>query len=130
MPLNDTRPGRDDSYQNLQFLRRDITIGDGGKTIRVGALPAGAVILKSLSGANVDTAFNAGTANTIDIGTKATGNQFGNGVSLTSLGPVALNQAVSQYVPADTEIYATVNLTGTAATTGTAQIIIAYVTKN
>lgn len=130
MPLARTIPARDDLYQGIQYLREDFTFADNGKVIKVGTLPAHAVIAKAISGVNVSTVFNAGTGNVLDIGTSADDDLFGTDIALGTAGLIPLDEAVSEYVAVDTEITATVTLTGTAATTGVGQIVIAYFTRN
>lgn len=124
MSLNKDIPARDDLYQCVQYLRKDFTYEDNGKVLRVGALPARAVILKTISGVHVSTAFGDGT---INIGDAADDGLYGSGLSLTALGPVALGEAVSMIVARDTEVTATV---ATNATAGEGQVIIAYVHAN
>ncbi len=130
MPLNKDIPARNDLYQDIQYIRRDFTFADNGKVLRVGKLPANAVILKAISGVHVSTVFNAGTANTLNVGIPADDDLYGTLLALGTLGPVPLDEAVSFLMTADTEITATVVLSGTAATTGAGQIVIAYATKN
>ena len=113
--------------QQIHFLRKDFTFADDGLTLTVGKLPAGSVILKSISGVHVSTVFNAGTTNVLDVGTEADGDLYGTDLALGTVGPVALDEAVSYYVSSDTVITATVDLTGTAATTGVGQVVIAYI---
>lgn len=130
MPLNTTIPARNDLYQCIQYIRKDVTFADNGRVLKLGTLPANAVIMKAISGVNVSTVFNAGTGNVLDIGTAATADLFGTDIALGVVGLIPLDEAVSEYVAVDTEITATVVLTGTAATTGVGQIIIAYCTRN
>lgn len=130
MGLNRNTPARNDLYQDIQYLRKDFTYLDNSKVLTVGTLPAGTVILKAVSGVNVSTVFNAGTGNVLDIGTTADDDLFGTDLALGTAGLIPLDEAVSMYVASDTTITATPALTGTAATTGVGQIVIAYCTKN
>jgi len=120
-------PARQFQTQQVHFLRKDFTYADDGSTLNVGKVPAGSVILKPVSGANVSTAFNAGTTNVLDIGTEADGDLFATDLALGSAAFVPCDEAVSFYVSSDTVITATVDLTGTAATTGVGQVVIAYI---
>lgn len=113
--------------QQIHFLRKSFAFGDNGTALTVGKLPAGATILKPLSGANVDVAFDAGTTNTLNIGTSANDNLYGTLLALGSIAFVPLDEAVAMTVSAETTITATVVLTGTAATAGNGEIVIAYV---
>ncbi len=118
--------------QQITFHRRRVTVANAGVPVLVGILPPNAIILKAMSGVTVSTVFNAGTTNTVDIGVTGTAGLYGSALSLTATNfvPVA---AATNYVTSsagDTEIYATVNLAGTAATTGVADIVIAVVPNN
>lgn len=118
--------------QVIDYCMVRITPADAGKTIRVGILPPNATILKAISGVTVDTVFNAGTTNTVDIGVTGTPAKFGSALSLTATNFVPVAQAAS-YITApnvDTEVFVTVNLSGTTATTGIATVVIAFVPFN
>ncbi len=114
--------------QQPSFLRRRVTVANAGVPVLVGILPPLAVINKAASGVTVSTVFNAGTTNTVDIGITGTAGLYGTALSLTATNFVPVAQATSYLTSAagDTEVYATVNLAGTAATTGVADIIIWY----
>lgn len=132
MPTS-TRTGQVYATRQIHYLRKDLTFADNTFEREVGVLPAGSLILKPLSGVNVSTVFNAGTANVLDIGTESPVNDddlFGTDLSLTALAFVPLDEAVSQLVTGDTLVTATLGLTGTAATTGAAQVVIAYIPPN
>lgn len=117
-------------YQVVHYLRKSITFADNGTAVTVGVIPAGATILKPASGVNVDVAFNAGTSNTLNIGTTADDNLYGTLLAVGSIAFVPLDEAVAMTVSADTTITATVVLTGTAATAGNGEVIIAYIPNN
>lgn len=118
------------SQQMVHYLRKAFTFNDAGKVITVGTLPAGALILKPLSGVAVLTAFDSGTNKQIDIGTSANDDLYGTDLSLGTVGFVPIDEAVSALVTADTVITATPDLTGTAATAGQGVIVIAYLVDN
>lgn len=111
----------------VHYLAKDFTYADDGSVLSLGYLPAGAVIIKPMSGVAVHVAFNAGSANVLDIGTAANDDLYGTDLALGSIAFVPLDEAVSMTVAADTLVTATVDLTGTAATTGSGTVIIAYV---
>ena len=114
--------------QQVHFLRKSIAYTDNGVALTVGAIPAGALILKAASGIHVTTAFNAGTNNYIDIGTSANDDLYGTDLSGTTATFVPLDEAVGTYlVAADTTITVTVGLTGTAADAGAAEVVICYI---
>lgn len=113
--------------QQITYLRLPVTFADNGVARTVGTVPAGAIILREQSGVRVGVAFNAGTTNALDIGVVGTANRYGSALALGTLGafnPTA--QGVDYRVTVDTPIIATVNLAGTAATAGQADVTIAY----
>jgi hypothetical protein len=115
-------------HQMVHFLRKTVVFGDNGVAKTVGVLPAGAQIVKAMSGVAVSTVFNAGTTNTLNIGTSADDDLYGTLLALGTTTFVPLDEAVSNLIGAtETTITATVVLTGTAATTGSAEVIIAYI---
>lgn len=130
MGLNRDIPARNDGYQGIQYIRKDFTFADNGAVLKVGTLPAGAVIAKAISGVNISTVFNAGTTNVLDVGSSDNDDLFGTDLALGVVGLIPLDEAVSMYVASDTEITATVALSGTAATTGVGQVVIAYYLPN
>lgn len=113
--------------QQVHYLRKDIDFEDNGTVLTVGVIPSGAMILKSMSGVLVNVAFNAGTTNVLDIGTSADGDLYATDLALGSIAFVALDEAVTMTVAADTTITATVALAGTAATAGAGAVVIAYI---
>lgn len=131
MGLQSGVSARNASYQNVQYLRKDITFADNGIVKTLGKIPAGSLILKPISGLQIVTAFNAGTNNFIDIGTTADDDLFGTDLSGLALVFVPLDEAVGSYsVTADITVTVTVGLTGTAATTGAAVAVIAFIPPN
>lgn len=116
------------SQQMVHFLRKSITYSDNGTAKTVGVIPSGSLIIKAASGAHVTTVFNAGTTNTLNVGTSADDDLFGTVLALGTATFVPLDEAVGGYlVTADTTITATVVLSGTAATTGAAEVVICYI---
>lgn len=118
--------------QQVHYLRKSITFADDGLTVTVGTIPAGSLILRPLSGVAVTTAFNAGSTNVLDIGpsTDSGTDLWATDLSLTALAFVPLDEAVTNLVSVDTVVQAAVDLTGTAATAGAAEIIICYIPDN
>lgn len=120
-------PARVPTQQVVGYLRKNVTFADNGSAVVVGTLPAGAQIHKAASGVFVNTAFNAGTTNVLDIGTTANDDLYGTDLALGSIAFVPLDEAVSMKVAADTTITATVALSGTAATAGDAEVVICFI---
>lgn len=123
---------RDYRKQMIHYLRKGITFADDGTTVTVGTIPAGSLIVKPISGVAVTTVFNAGSTNVLDIGpsTDSGTDLWATDLALGSLAFVPLDEAVTNLVSVDTVVQAAVDLTGTAATTGAAEIIIAYIPDN
>jgi hypothetical protein len=116
--------------QLVHYLRRTLLFSDSGAQT-VGVVPAGALILKPASGAHVVTAFNAGTTNTIDIGTDADGDLFATALAAGAANFTPCDEAIGGFrVEADTTVTAAYNQTGAAASAGEAEIVVAYIPDN
>lgn len=117
----------------IHYLRKDITKADAATTVVVGSIPSGSIILEAISGVYVHEVFNAGTNNRLDIGasTDSGTNNYATLLTLLGIGFIELDEvAATLKVTADTTISAYVDVTGTAATTGAASVIIAYIPAN
>lgn len=129
-----TKPARLLNTQQIHYLRKGITFADNGVEVEVGTIPAGALVLKPISGVQVVTVFNAGTTNTLNIGSQTPVNDDDLYATLLALGVAAfvpVDEAIGGFrVAQDTTITATVVLTGAAATTGDAEVVIAYIPDN
>ena len=85
MPLNANTTARDAGFQNVQYYRKRIQYTDGVLTWKF-KIPAGAIILAPLSGVDVQTVFNFGTNNRVQIGDASNASKYGLNVSLAALG--------------------------------------------
>lgn len=111
-------------------LRKDVTFETtSGEPIKMGRLPAGAVVLRTVIG--VTEAFDAGTTNVLIVGTAtdddalvAAGGVDETAVAVTSVAPATLAGAVAP--SADTDIYVEFTQSGTAATAGAAWVVVEY----
>lgn len=131
MGLNRKLPARDAGYQNVQFIRKTITFADMGKLVKLGTIPAGALILKAISGAQVNTVFNSATTTVLDIGSAADGDLYATDLDVkTAAAFLPLDEAVSMFVSVDTELTCQLAETGTAATAGSAVVVIAFLPNN
>ncbi|WP_112602780.1 hypothetical protein ACK83U_12465 [Rhizobium sp. WW22] len=129
MPLNANTTARDAGFQNVQYYRKRIQYTDGVLTWKF-KIPAGAIILAPLSGVDVQTVFNFGTNNRVQIGDASNASKYGLNVSLAALGFAPMAVAVGHKVTVDTDIVFTVDNSGTAATTGDAELVLAYIPAN
>ena len=111
----------------VHFLRKSIVFGDDGNELIMGTIPSGSVIVKAMSGVYISTAFDAGSTNTVNMGTTADPNLYGTLLAAGATTFVPLDEAVSPVVTADAVMSVTVVLTGTAATAGAGEAIIAYI---
>lgn len=127
---------RTPTEQVVAYIRKTIVFGDNGVAKVIGVIPAGSVIIKPMSGVSVNVAFNAGTTNVLDIGrSAATGGVsadddfYATDLAMGTIAFVPLDEAVTMAVAADTTITATLALSGTAATAGSAEVFIAYMAR-
>ena len=122
--------GRQLALQAVHFLRKGVTYADNGTAVQVGILPAGALILKPLSGVAVNTAFNAGTTNTLNVGTTDDPDLYATLISMGTTTFSPFDEIVAAVVEEETVITATVTLTGTAATAGEGEVVVAFLPDN
>ncbi|MEM7289641.1 MAG: hypothetical protein AAF412_04590 [Pseudomonadota bacterium] len=116
--------------QMVHYCRKTVTFEDSG-AVTVGILPAGAVIVPDLSYVVVTTAFNAGTTNTVHVGSSADNDLYATALAAGSIASVKFDEmSASNLLSADTTITATYNQTGTAATAGSAEVVVAYIPDN
>ena len=118
-------PARVLPYQAVHYIENTLTFDSG--VVTIGTLPAGAVILRAISGAQVNVAFNAASTNVIDIGTTANDDLFATDLAGGTIAFVRFDEAVTQLLAADTTFTATYAQSGTAATAGSARIVISYI---
>ena len=119
-------PARAYHTQQVHYIHKAFTFANSGAQVEIGTVPSGATILKPLSGIQVNTAFNAGTTNTVDIGTLAAEDLYGTALAGGTVTFVPLDEAVSLTLAADTTIYVKYEQSGTAATAGAGVAVIAY----
>lgn len=123
---------REFATQQVHYLRRGITFADDGKTVFfANPLPKGALILKALSGVQVNEAFNGGASNYVDLGPSDDPgtNLWATQLTLAAIGFVPFDELVNLEVAADTIAAALVTSTA-GATTGKAELIIAFLPDN
>ena len=91
MPTN-TAATNARQYQTHQvhYLRKKITYADGGTTVTVGIIPAGATVIRA--GVVVTTAFNGDSSNVLDIGTVADPDGFATDIALGTIGIIAADE--------------------------------------
>jgi hypothetical protein len=124
----------------VHTLRKSLVFGDATvlTTFSMGWVPDQAAIVDS--GVSILTVFNAGTNNLLDIGYRNGGNsesddldEYATKVVLTTAGIVAADELATAAVnifPKGAEITCSLDLTGTAATTGRAVVWVQYIVDN
>jgi hypothetical protein len=120
-----TIPARLIQTQQVHFIRKTVLFSDHGKTINIGAVPAGSVIHKPMSGVFVNTVFNGTAPQNIGIGTSASTSLYGSALTLSATTFVPCAQAVDNQVYADTYIAIVVNCS--ASTAGQAEVVVCYI---
>jgi hypothetical protein len=115
------------TQHQTHYLYKAFTFADDGSALSMGYVPGGSYILRG--GVVVSTAFNAGSTNVLDIGTAADDDGFATDLALGTVGVIVADEMATSndaYCAADTQILATVDLTGTAATTGAGLAWVEY----
>jgi hypothetical protein len=132
-----TNPVRHPEDVGVGHIRRTVFLADATNPnntngVPIGALEAGAIPL--VVHVFVDTAFNAGTTNTLDVGTAATPAGFAPAAN-TLVGAtgykanITAGTLMGQELAADQVIYAKYGQTGGAATAGSAEVVVLFVNK-
>ncbi len=114
--------------QQTPYFRRRINFSETG-TITIGTIPAGAVIINA--GVVVTTAFNAGTTNTLDIGTSGDTDGFATALALGTIGRIVADEMATSndlYSTSEVTLQCVVTLSGTAATAGEGFVYVEYIT--
>lgn len=111
---------------SVRFVERYFTFANDAQILDIGNVPAGAILLKPISGVHVIQAFNAGTANVAEIGPSTSTELWGTDLPLGAIGFFPIDEAVSNVVAVGQSlVQVTVDLTGTA-TAGIARAIVCY----
>jgi hypothetical protein len=119
---------RDYHTAQVQYLTKEFTYADDGSALSMGYVPAGSYVVRG--GVVVKVAFDAGTTNVLDIGTASDDDGFATNLALGTIGVIVADEMATTndaYCSTDTQILATVDLTGTAATAGTAMAWVEYI---
>lgn len=128
-------PARQGTTQQVNYIRKTVNFNDPGvssPTNPFARLPLNAFIV----GVQVEivTAFNAATTNVLTIGTSTTANEIvaAGDVDETAVATTDVLRArgASLTAAAEKNLYAKYTQTGTAATAGKANVVIAYIPNN
>lgn len=113
--------------QQIHYFRKRVNYNDAaiGTGVVFGTLPAGSMIV--LQSVRVNTAFNAGTTNALNVGTTAGGSQlFTDAATAGARQPAIANLTFAT----DTDLFVQYAQTGAAATAGQADIVVGYCPNN
>lgn len=124
-----TTPPRKLHVQTLHAMRGRVTFSDTGIAtgIEIGKIPAGSFV-DSVS-VSVEVVFNALTTNVLTVGSAADDDGFATaaGTASTAAGQKrGLTGAQSGNIAADTSVLVKYTQTGTAATTGVADVVLYF----
>ena len=120
--------------QQVNYLRKTVNFNDTGISSGVGHpfyLPAGAQIL--FTTVNIVTAFNAGTTNVLTVGQNSSSYNdivAAGDVNEAVAGSTMVLRGADLNITGDVQVFAKYTQTGGAATTGVANIVIAYAPNN
>lgn len=117
-------------WQAVHYLRKAVTFAEENIQVKVGTIPAGAIILYPSSGLHVTTAFNDSGTDTYDLGTIASANLFASAVTVGA-GFCAIDENVAGLkVAADTDVYFRYNGENNNATEGAGDVLVAFIPNN
>jgi hypothetical protein len=117
---------RELGFQAIHYLRLRLDEADGAGPHTIGTIPAGSLIIKPISGVQVNVAYS-GTAPTAGIGTAANDDLYGTLMDLDdAVTFVPLDEAVSMVVAVDTTLTITIALDTPVANDGQIDVLIAY----
>lgn len=124
--MSSNPPARVLPYQAVHYISADMDFATT-TAVTIGTVPAGATILRAISGLQVNVAFNAGSTNVVDIGTTANDDLFATDLAAGTIAFVPFDEAVTQAISADTTFTATYVPGGTAASAGSGKAVICYI---
>lgn len=122
-----TTTARELQTQQIHYFRKTIDYSMANTTVDVGVIPAGALVLKPLSGIAVNTAFNGNSQNA-DIGPSDNTDLWATDLSLSVATFVPCDENVSFLVTAVTLVQCFI--TSTSPSAGEGEVIIAFIPDN
>ena len=122
----------------VHFLQKNFTFSNADETLSLGWVPENAFVIDG--GVVIDTVFNSGTSDTMDLGFRNSGdgttadpNEYATLLDLTTAGRIVADEMATAgdcLHPGGAEITLTYNSTGTAPTTGNAYAYVTYLVVN
>lgn len=123
-------PARKTQLQVVHSISKTINYSDAGITtgVQIGTIPAGSIVDET--SVLTSTAWNGTVSVALSVGTTLTGTNYINGTDVRTAAARVDTQtpiAVAGPLAADTPVYASVALGGTAGTAGVTTVIVYYV---
>lgn len=131
-----TRTARSPEDQGVMKLRRRIVFGmtglETGEGVQIGALEKNSIVLRT--NVTIITAFDAGTTNSLDVGTAADQDAYaaaaGTAAGVAGYKPNLVGALSGQRTATDDlPVYVLYTQAGTAATEGEADVIVEFITS-
>ncbi len=124
--------GRQLQQHTTHFFRKNFVFSDTTAVAQtLGVLPPGAIIVNA--GVVVTTAFNHGTNNLLDIGTSSDDDGLATNLSLATVGNIVWDELATSndlYSTSAVTLTFTPDMTGTAGTTGAAEVYVEFIPDN
>lgn len=125
-----TTPARKTQFEHTHYISRTISYSDAGIAtgLQIGTLPAGAVVDRTQVATT--TAWNGTVSVALSVGTTGTGTGYINGTDVRTAAArvdTVVPVAVMGPLAADTAVYASVALGGTAGTAGSTTVTVFYI---
>lgn len=118
-------PARFFHTQQVHFLRKGFTYSDDATTVTIGTIPAGALVLKPLSGVAVTTVFDGTAPQTVNFGNSVSAAIWGTALALSVTTFVPCDENANYLVSSDTICQAVITSSGASA--GAGELIVAYI---
>ena len=129
--MAEIRAARKNYQRDVGFIARNFSFDTPGiataSNIAVGTLPAGCLVTQVY--VRVKTAFNAATTNVIIVGISTDTDYFIEAGDVTegSTGLTVSDRGIGTVYTADQKVFVQYTQSGTAATTGEADVVIVYI---
>lgn len=129
--MAENRAARKNYQRDVGYIAKNFSFNTPGievaANICVGTLPAGCMLIQTYI--RVKTAFNAVTTNVIIVGTTADTDHFVEAADVAegSTGLTISDRNLGEVYTSDTKVWVQYSQTGTAATTGEADVVLTYI---
>jgi len=120
-----TKAARQNITQQIQYVKtRKITFADDGVAVKTdGMIPAGSLIIKPMSGFQVNVAFDGSAV--VDAGPTSNDDLWATDLATGTITFVPFDEAVTMYVSEDTDVIFT--MTGGTVSVGEGYGVVAFI---